>query len=367
MRSDIITSKIMDADSAKQVLQTFGEQMANPNLSLINNSAAIVSLAHLQHTLTEEVMKDPYMEVLACHAVSRLRSIARRGDHSQHRACGNIFWAIAKLKKRWLSRSLHAASLEAVKATISSMDEQQVANVIWASAALPLEGADMHEVLSAASRRTGEVAHHFIPQHVANILWAMGTLTAQAAPLLPTIPVLVDAAARLEPKMESLDISHIVWSWAKLKEETDMLKLRPTVTHAIGNLANKMDAQDIATVMWSLAELGETARQLSQLLPILLNAFTKISPAHMKQRDVGQVLMVVAKVSQEFPEMIPVSAAVAKLACDVRGQFAERELATALTAIGMLRMEQSDFAPLVRKICKQARSDVASFSLPLGL
>ena len=164
MRADIITSRVMDAESAGQVLQAIGEQMANPNLDLTALAAAIVRMTHLQHTLTENVFKDPYMTVLISHTVSRLRSVARRGTVSQQRECANILWAVAKLGDRWSGQlsSLQAAALNAVKVTTSKGDDQQIANVIWASAVLRLEGTDRHELLSAAAGRMAAVAEQFI-------------------------------------------------------------------------------------------------------------------------------------------------------------------------------------------------------------
>ena len=361
-RPDIITNNIMSTDSAKEVLQAISNEITNPDLNLINVSAAIVRIAHLQDTLTADVRADPQFRVLFALGRSMLRSVAKRGKTSEHRICGNIFWAVAKMDQQMSAEiaSLRAASLEAVKATASHMNEQGISNSVWAVAVLQLPQAERDEVLDACATRLPDVLNKLEPQHVANILWGTASLRNRAVRLLPKIPLLQRAAERVLPDVNKQDIVDILWACAKLKDVPELLTVVPMFVPLVHKHLSELSARRLAMVIWSIAELHQESAASVQFLPQLLGAFTKVDPGKLSPQDMSGVLWAVATLG-ELREVEAKRGKLCKLACQLDGTFGASDVAVTLWSVGLPNLDPAASAPLLQRMCKEARSTLSSF------
>ncbi|CAE7228939.1 unnamed protein product [Symbiodinium sp. CCMP2592] len=364
-RPDIITNNIMRADSAKEVLQVISNEIANPDLDLTAVSAAIVRIAHLQDTLTADVRADPQFSVVFALGGSMLRSVAKRGKTSDQRQCSNILWAVAKLDQRMSTQlsSLRASSLAAVKATASHMDAQGAANIVWAAARLQLSQAEREEVLAAVAGRLGDVVDKLKPQDVVNILRGAADLRSRSAKLFPSLPLLRNAAERVLPDFNEQHIADVIWSCAKLKDVPELPKLVPIFVPRVKEHLSSRSLPCVAMVIWSLAELHQQCPVSVQLLPSLLDAFMKADSAKLNPMEISEVLRAVAML-QQLPEVVATSERLCKKACKLDRPFATQGVATILWSAGILRLEGATSAPLLQRMCKEARSTLSSFSPP---
>eukprot|EP00439_Symbiodinium_sp_Y106_P030590 s203_g3.t1 len=116
-------------------------------------------------------------------------------------------------------------------------------------------------------------------------------------------------------------------------------------------------------VIWSLAELRQQSPDLVQLLPSLLGRFAKAEPTKLYPRDVSEVLWAIATLRQ-LPEVVSASDRLFKKACKLDGTFSERDVAMILWSAGIVRLGEATSAPLLQRMCKEARSTASSFSQP---
>ena len=357
-RPDIITSNITREESAKEVVQVMSEEIVNPGLDLIDVSAAVVRLAHLQDSLTPDVLQDPHLTLLVSMVRSKLRIVAKRGGVTGARQCSNIFWAVAKLDSQKLAALsvLRCPSLQPVKATVAEMDAQGIANVIWALTNLRVEQTDMQELLTAAAQRLDSVADAFIPQGISNVLWASATLHSDATVLLHKMPLLVKAATRLLPSMSSQDVCEVLGACAKLKDQTELLNLLPSLVSMANDLSSDMRPFHLCNIVSYAAELREISPELMKLVPTLIRLFANVSPADVRPDQVAIVLHALAKLRQEIPQLGEDISAVIKMASDVPGKLSAESCATCLRDLGMLGVQQSAAAQFLQQLCKRARS-----------
>ena len=287
---DATTRRVMEATSAKEVLQTLGDPLAGKALSLQAVSAALVQLAKLQDTFTAALIKDPYMHLLISLGSSRLQSVLKRESTGSSGDCSNMLWAVAKLDHRMRPQlaKLKSDAILATRATARQMGSEEIANVIWASASLQLDSADSDDILTSAAQRLPRVASRLTPDGISRIFWAIASMDARATKCFSDdMSLLAKTALCLLPRMDAEGVSNIIWSCAVLKHH-ELLEQLQAVSDAILPLSGDMNSQQIANIMWSAAELrADASPNLVAALPGLLQAFGAIAPEEVRAKDIS--------------------------------------------------------------------------------
>ena len=165
------------------------------------------------------------------------------------------------------------------------------------------------------------------------------------------------------PLFNKIHIVDILWSCTKLKDVSELPKLVPALVPLVKQHLSDLSGSRLSMVIWSLAELRQQSPDLVQLLPSLLGRFAKAEPTKLYPRDVSEVLWAIATLRQ-LPEVVSASDRLFKKACKLDGTFSERDVAMILWSAGIVRLGEATSAPLLQRMCKEARSTASSFSQP---
>ena len=215
-----ITSRIKQAVSASEVLGVIQEEHQNPAMDLIAICAAWTQLAGVQRSINQDVVESSYLSSLLDLSHQLLESPV-----GQVREVTGIFLKAAKLPDRLSYRieTLWTSLARSVQVIVNELDAQGVANVIYAIATLPTDGAAstaVVDLLPALARRVPAVAPKMTEQAVANVVWATGQFSANPSHyaisrgLRELLPSLVAQASVVLPTAKPQGLANTCWGLA---------------------------------------------------------------------------------------------------------------------------------------------------------
>ena len=263
----VITSHVKNSASSAEVLAVMQSEQQNPNMDLIAVAAAWCKLANLQRGINAQPTNYTSLLMLVRLTQSLLEKCEKLGD-LEARGVANILWAIAKLQSRAPSQLsiLWARLARAVTSAASRMNEQEVANSIWAVATLATLNTDSEALLNglpALAKRLSVAISKMSSQSVANVIWAMAKLaaaTAQTDALLGLPPVLASRLPAVISKMKSQEVANVIWATGQLSVDhshvaisQDLRKMLPVLVTQAGVVLPLARPQELANSCWGLA------------------------------------------------------------------------------------------------------------------
>jgi len=132
-------------------------------------------------------------------------------------ALSNIFWAVATLKEGSQMASYFPVFLEVIEAKADAMNEQQIANIVWAIGSMGIESAGISRVLKQLLAQAIQRASTFTTQAWANTCWGLALCDYAGKDFMKTVAVnFVSTAPTMQDKAAMLDIPEIICAFAKL-------------------------------------------------------------------------------------------------------------------------------------------------------
>ena len=210
----IITRRFNTAASASDVLDIMQSEKENPELNLISVTAAWTRLAQLQRSINTEMTEPSPFLLFVNVTLSLLEQPA-----GLSRSVANLLWAAARLQGRAASQlaPLWTSLAHATNATASKMNEQELANSIWAVAKLAKPGSSSKDLLStlpSLARRAPAVTPIMTAQAVSNVLWAMGKTKSKA--LFGLWPALIARLPGVITDMTTQEVANVMWATGQL-------------------------------------------------------------------------------------------------------------------------------------------------------
>ena len=188
-KARILTSKIKNAQSAKQLIQTLDGTVSRHIFNFFHASAAYTQLVSLKRrkSLQESDWNSPVL--LRLHA--RVEDMMLQ-DELDAQGSTNIFWTLAQLSDRFsIPTPLLAALVKSMPAKVRNMKPQELSNCLWASAQLKDVAPDVLETVPAVTAQIPNKAKDMVPQALSNCLLAALQLKDTVPEVLEIVPAIV--------------------------------------------------------------------------------------------------------------------------------------------------------------------------------
>ena len=171
----ILTTKISEASSAKEVLGIVGEEVESPIFDDIHASAALTTLAKFKRR--RQLSRDDAMSPVWAGIATRLGDLKRQ-KVLRARAAANVLWALAVL---WEDIGVHMSQLllelaEYFQVHSAGMNPQDLSNSLWAAATLKDAAPQVLKAVPALAGQIPGQVGDMVPQALSNSLWAAASL-----------------------------------------------------------------------------------------------------------------------------------------------------------------------------------------------
>lgn len=173
----------------------------------------------------------------------------------------NFCWGYAKLRREFVNRKtctdsindnsalelLNCVSLRAER-IIHEMDQQNLANIMWALAVL--DHMPSRGVWALLEHRLVDIIATLTPQSLSNVLWAYGTLGVR--PGTAVLPVILNTASTMAGRngsMTSQSVSNVAWALGTLgytvSGNESLRKLFRELTERVVSIHTTFNAQEV--------------------------------------------------------------------------------------------------------------------------
>ncbi|CAK9036248.1 unnamed protein product [Durusdinium trenchii] len=341
--------QVTGSASVSEMLQVLHTERYNPNYNLIIVSAAWHTMARLQHSITRQVVADPYFDEFMQDTLQILKRSLVQDPGCWSRQSANLFWASAKLSrqsvvKRHLAK-VQADFSEAAACTAFNMDEQGVANVIWACSELNLPRATLRKIMDAVTYRLRDVAEELKPQGTSNILLAAVRLGKEAPQLLDEMELLAEVLPDKIAAMDAQAVANSIWATTRLERQAGgaaLLTVLPDLVRRAEVVVGNMNGQNVANIIWSAAKLRNRPPELLELMPRLTNRGGKII-GQLDSQNVANIFWATSKLQEEAPSLQYFLPNMTRRAEAVITQMDVEGSASTILAVGQLQSDDKLF------------------------
>ncbi|CAJ1417011.1 unnamed protein product [Effrenium voratum] len=180
-----------------------------------------------------------------------------------------MLWAMARLQGRSPEVTLWKSLAGAVNTTAKDMNEQHIANSIWAVVKLATADSCSTILLSTLPTLAGRVpavAPEMTEQAVTNVIWAVAKLarsSAESAALLSVLPALDSRIPAVISEMTAQAVSNMMWATGQLSLDPShdalsdgLRKVLPLVVARAAVALPTASPQQLANSCWGLALSG---------------------------------------------------------------------------------------------------------------
>ena len=210
-------------------------------------------------------------------------AISMTAERLDQQGIANLLWALATMGAIWkddLSPEIQQKLFDAVLYQSKKFNPQNISNTLWAFAKMTLSWQDLsehlHKVLLASVLN---VADQLNPQNLSNIFSAFAKMTLKWIDFSPTLQaalfkVILMNAGSLDKKtgafstqLNAQDSSILLWALAKMKLSWQALPdhaFQQKLLITIARNLSQFNAQNIANTVWAFAEMGLIWNDLEQ-------------------------------------------------------------------------------------------------------
>jgi very-short-patch-repair endonuclease len=312
-------------------------------------SKEILSLQGLTHPSISPKQRDIQRQVCTPGLSSTKLLFLCEEEKSWMNSCNvaTVFHRIAKNykeDKRDLSSAEIAFLIEMYHNKIVDLNEQGIANTLWAMATLGIENPGL---VTSLGCRAIDISSYFNEQNIANTLWAMATLGIENPGLFKSLS---HRAIDISSSFKAQEIANTLWAMASLGIENPSL-VNSLCRRAI-DISSSFKAQEIANTLWAMASLGI---ENPGLVNSLCRRAIDISSSFNAQ-GIANTLWAMATLGIENPGLV---ASLGRHAIDISSSFNAQGIANTLWAMASLGIENLS---LVTSLGRRAIDSSSSFN-----